>query len=173
MKKSKVSIIIKYVILAIAIAINVFILVNAFIEGQKSSEISGHATEVAANIINEAIPNTITEVSMPSFRQFFRKFAGHFCLFGLSGIFSSISFYLFLKDIHGIPHWTIHIMSGVFGFVVAIISELAQIVTDGRTGSMRDVAIDSTGYLLGLLVVVLVVLIVEFNIKNLQKKQVE
>lgn len=173
MKKSLPYIITKYVVLAIAIFLNVFILVQAFTEGAKSSEISGHASEVAANLINDVIPNTITEVSMPSFKQFFRKFAGHFCLFGLNGIFSTISFYLFLKDYEHFGVAIIHTISGVFGFLVALISELAQIVTSDRTGSMKDVAIDSVGYLLGLLAVLLVVFLVNLNIKLFQKKQAE
>ena len=174
MKKSLASIITRYVILAIAIAINVFIIVNAFIEGAKSSEISNGASDVAIKVIEEVSPGTFSsEVSRMSFKQFFRKFAGHFCLFGLNGIFSSIAFYLFLRDFKVIPRWSIHFMSGVFGFIMAVLSELAQVVTNGRNGTMKDVVIDSSGYLLGLIAVVIVVLIVEFNIKNIQKKQVE
>ena len=174
MKKSVSSIVVKYIILAIALAINVFIIVNAFIEGVKSSEISNGASEVAIKVIEDVSPGTFAvEASKVSFKQFFRKFAGHFCLFGLNGIFSSIAFYLFLRDVKVLPKWSIHIISAVFGFVMACLSELAQISTDGRTGSMKDVLIDSSGYLLGLLPVVIVVLIVEYNIKKIQKKQVE
>ena len=174
MKRSLTSTIVRYVILGIAIAINVFIMVNAFIEGAKSSEISNGASEVAIKVIEEASPGTFaTEASKVSFKQFFRKFAGHFCLFGLNGIFSSIAFYLFLRDVHTLPRWSIHLISGVFGFIMAMLSELAQVRTNGRSGSMRDVIIDTSGYLLGLLAVLIVVLIVEFNLRNVQKKQVE
>lgn len=173
MKKITAVKVIKYVVLGIAIALNIFILVNGFIPGNASGEMSGNAAENFIKVYNTLVPDGIPEAAKPVFKSNFRKIFGHFGLFGLDAIFTTTAFYLFLKDIEALPKWSIIICSALFGFIIAVLSELAQIITDGRSGSMRDVAIDSIGYLLGLLTVMIVIIIVEFNIKTAQKKQAE
>lgn len=162
----------KLLILLITIAINVFIIVNAALEGPKSSKISNSVGDTVINMINNVSgEEIISKPARPSFLAFFRKFGGHFCLFGLSGIFTTLSCYLFLKNTKLKNIFIILGISILIGFAIACISELIQIPTDGRVGSWKDIGIDTGGYFLGLLADFLVLLFVNIGVRNSNKKQ--
>lgn len=161
-----------FVMLFIALAINIFIIVNACFKGAKSSNISTSVGEAVINGINDiAGEDIISAPARPSFLAFFRKFGGHFCLFGLSGIFTSLTFYLFLKKSKLKNPFIIFGISLLVGFIIACVSEFIQVSVDGRFGSWKDVGIDSSGYLLGLIAVLIVAIIIKFSVKNTNKKQ--
>ena len=149
----------KWFILAIAVAINLFILINAFISGDVSAKESNDVAQTAAHVINTVKPETITPQNFPTFAFNFRKIVGHFLLFTFSGVFSTWAFYLFLnKTKVGYFPWILCITFAL-GFMLALISEFAQVFVEGRTGSWVDVGIDSGGYFIGVLPVILVLLI--------------
>ena len=155
MKKRQI---LKWVILVIAIAINLFILINAFITGEASAKESNMVAHTAADVVNTVKPETITPSNFDRFAFDIRKLVGHFGLFSVSGIFSSWGLYLFVKDSKaGYFLWQLLITFG-FGFVMAVTSELAQIFVEGRTGAWADVGIDFGGYFLGVLLVFLIFL---------------
>lgn len=146
MKKSNIA---KWVILAVAIAINVFIIVNACITGNVSAKESGNVSRFIASIINFFSPNAINDSNFDSFAAVIRKLVGHFGLFAFDAIFSTLAFHLFLKESKfKNPFWTIG-GSLIFGFVIAAVSELIQIITPDRYGTWGDIGIDFGGYFLG------------------------
>lgn len=156
MKKKNV---LKWIILTIAAAINVFILVNAFINGETSAKESNTVATGAAEVINTFKPGTITEDNFQGFALDIRKLFGHFGLFGASGLFSTWALYLFVKDTK-MSYFGYQVGSTlVFGFVMACVSEFAQKFTEGRYGSWIDVGIDMGGYFAGVLLVFLILLI--------------
>lgn len=168
--------ILKWIILAVAIAINVFILVNAFINGEASAKESNTIAHTAADVVNTVKPETITPSNFDKFAFDLRKAVGHFGLFALSGGFSTWTFYLFLKDTK-VGYFLYQLLfTFSFGFLMAVLSEFIQVFTDGRSGNWIDVGIDSSGYFIGVFLVILIVLIRKspiFYIENYKKNQVE
>ena len=151
--------ILKWIIFSIALAINIFILVNAFISGEVSAKESNSIAQTAADAINTIKPETITKENFPTFAFNLRKAVGHFGLFALSGGFSTWALYLFVKDQKiGYFVWQL-LMTFGFGITLAAVTELAQIGVDGRTGTFADVGIDSLGYFCGVFLVFLILLI--------------
>lgn len=166
MKKINV---LKWIILAIALAINVFIIVNALINGEASAEESNAVAHTAADVINTFKPETITEANFPRFAFDIRKLFGHFGLFAVSGVFSTWAFYLFVYD-KKIGYFLFEILiTLLFGFLMACLSEFLQVFTDGRTGAWKDVGIDISGYFIGVLLVILILLIRKSPIFKRQK----
>ena len=168
MKETKAHRIVKWIILTLAIAVNVFIIVNACIPGAQSSKESSWIVEPAANVINTIKPDTINSSNYDSFSSFIRKFVGHFSLFGLSGVFTTLSFKFFYYDKKQKFSFFI-IFSGISGIFLAILSELIQKFVPGRSGEVLDVLIDLAGYFIGLLVIVLIVYLLKRNTTKKEK----
>ena len=155
MNKQKI---LKWVVLGIALAINIFILVNALINGEVSAQESNSVAHSTAEVVNAVKPETITPKNFDRFAFDLRKAVGHFGLFALSGSFSTWSFYLFLKDckIGFFPFQLVFTFS--FGFLMAVGSEFAQNFVPGRNGNWLDVLIDFSGYFLGISLLFLIFL---------------
>ena len=172
----KKALFLKWFIFSIAVAINLFILINAFITGDVSAKESNTIAHTAADVINTIKPETITPQNFDRFAFDIRKAFGHFGLFALSGGFSTWAFYLFLKDCKiGYFVWLILISSGL-GFLLAVLSEFIQIFIKGRTGAWTDVGIDFSGFFLGIFVVFIVLLLKKskiFSLKNYVKNQAD
>ena len=150
MKKENI---LKWFILAIAIAINLFIMINAFINGEASAKESNDVAHAAADAINVVKPETITPRNFDTFAFNFRKAVGHFALFVASGGFTSWALYLFVKDKKvGYFLWQL-LMTFSFGILMALGSEFAQVFVEGRTGAWLDVGIDFAGYFCGVFLV--------------------
>ena len=169
MEESRTIKIIKWIVLGLAIAVNVFIIVNACIPGPQSSEESKWIVEPVANAINAIKEDTINSSNSDNFSSFMRKFVGHFSLFGLSGVFTTFSFKFFYYDkCQKYPLFII--FSSISGVFLAILTELIQLIVPGRSGEIVDVLIDVSGYLIGVLVIGIVVYILK--IKSTQKEMV-
>lgn len=170
MKKRNV---LKYIVLAIALAINLFILANSFVGGDASTAESAAITESTANVINGISPGTLSASNYENFIVFVRKVFGHFGLFGLSGVLSTWSLYLLLKG--GKYNYFLHFgsISFLFGFGLATLSEVVQIFIPGRSGSVEDILIDTIGYLIGVLLVILILFLAKKPIfsKNEQEEK--
>ena len=173
MKKKQI---LKWIIFAIAVAINLFILINAFINGEASAKESNTIAHTAADVINTIKPETITPKNFEKFAFDLRKLVGHYGLFVMSGGFSTWSLYLFVKDKKvGYFLWQFLITSG-FGILMALVSEFAQIFVEGRTGAWADVGIDVGGYFTGVFLVFLIFLLIKspiFNRDNYMENQAE
>ena len=163
---SKKRIVLKWVIFGLAIAINIFILVNGFLNGKVSTEESDGFSHVAADVINSVAENTITEQNFPAFAGFNRKLFGHFLLFVANGLASTFAFHDFVKQEKLSKSYFILALSMGFGVVIAVLSELAQLTTSGRAFSGWDILIDSGGYLLGGTIIFICLFVRELKSKN-------
>ena len=163
--------VIKWVIFGLAIAINVFILVNGFLNGEVSTKESDGFSKAAADVINTVSKDTITEKNFPAFAGFNRKLFGHFLLFVLSGLASTFAIHDLVKHPKYGKSYFIVLWSMVFGVSIATLSELAQLTTNGRAFSGIDILIDSGGYLLGCLIIFLVLFCKERKTKNIKELQ--
>ena len=160
MKKSKLDWILFSIFLVLALAINAYIIYHACLNGAKSSEASQGVVEVSEEVVNTISPGTVTPENHDSFATFIRKAFGHFGLFVISGLFSSLTLYFFLKDFKWYKHYFGIIISFGFGFSLAAITEIIQLNVPNRSGEFTDVLIDSSGYLLGLGIIVLVLFLI-------------
>ena len=160
----------KWFIFSIAVAINLFILINAFITGEVSAKESNSVAQTAADVINTVKPETITPANFPTFAFSLRKLVGHFGLFALSGGFTSWALYLFIKDTKvGYFVWQLCIGLG-YGLLLAIITELAQLFVEGRSGTFADVGIDFAGYFIGVFLVFLILFLKKSPIFHKEKQ---
>lgn len=154
MKKNKV---LTWIIFGITIALDIFIIVNAFINGEKSAVESNNFAHITADAINTVKPETITEQNFENFASFLRKFAGHFSLFTFTGVFATWSLFRFFS----VKNWIRISASFCHGLMLAFLSEFIQIFVSGRSGNFLDVGIDFGGYFLGSIFVFLILLSVE------------
>lgn len=119
----------------------------------------------------KAIPDS----NLNKFNAFLRKSIGHFGAFGLSGIFTTITLFLFLKDIlKGKKKYWIILISLGFGFALAGLTEIIQHFVKGRNGNFQDVLLDFCGYalfLIGLLIIYFIVILIIKLIKKLRQKK--
>ena len=169
MEESKAHKIIKWIVLTLAIAINVFLIVNACLPGTQSTQETDVVVKPVIDTINTIKEDTVNETNYVSFTRSFRKIIGHFFLFGVSGFLTTLSFKFFLYDRKQKLAFFI-IFSSISGIFFAILTEVIQTFVPGRTGMVTDVLIDLGGYFIGLLIVVLIVVII--NIRKNKKEKV-
>ena len=125
--------------------------------------------EISASIhISVSKRGVINNDNRTDFYQFMRKAAGHFFLFLLDGIVTTITLYMFLIRK---KKWLYLPISFGTGFAIAGITELIQYFVPTRSGLWRDVGINTLGYLIGLALVALVILIINVIIKYSKKKK--
>lgn len=146
----------KYIIHALAITINIFIIVQSSFKGSISSNQSGWVVNMMKNIINAFFKDAINDNNIDMFTTITRKLIGHFLLFGVSGLFSTWSIYLFFNTKIN-KTYLLMLISLLFGFFLATLTEFIQHFLPGRVGSYLDVIIDTSGYLLFLLIFYLIV----------------
>lgn len=133
-----------YIFLAIALAINVLIIVESAINGDGSASQSISVSESIA----EAIENIFPEAGIDhvAFHSAIRKIVGHFLLFGLSGIFTTLTFMMNDLMMKKFKYINIAFILSI-GLIVAMTSELIQYFTPGRYGALTDILIDFSGYI--------------------------
>ena len=141
----KVRRILFYVFLTLAVAVNVLIIVESCIGGDGSAAQSLSVSEAIANFIESIFPGAIKDHA--AFHSAIRKLIGHFSLFGLSGLFTTLTFVMndFLMEK---LKWKNIIIILLFGLVLALVSELIQYFVPGRYGVLTDVLIDYSGYII-------------------------
>lgn len=104
-----------------------------------------------------------------AFYLFIRKLIGHFGFFFLLGSVSSLFYYSFMKKN---KKWFIWIIINVVsGVAIAFISEfVCQSIAKGRYPSMKDVGIDSLGFIIATALITLIYFLV-LIFKNKKKKE--
>lgn len=168
MKKSKLDLILMIIFTVLALAINAYIIYHSCLNGSQSSQASQGVVEVSEEVVNTVRPGTVTSENYNAFATFIRKSLGHFGLFVVSGIFSSLSIYYIFKDFKWIKHFLNTIFALSFGLIVAMTTEIIQLNVPERSGEFTDVLIDYGGYLLGAFLVGLLLFLI---IRHQRKKQ--
>lgn len=132
---------------------------------EESSEVSKGVTEVVVEVINDVTNSNIT---VEEAGGVVRKVIGHFMWFGLIGIFGYLTFRSFF-----FKKYYLTLATGIpTGFVIALISELLQMLSSGRSCEFKDMMIDLGGYLTAFLVFIIVYLIVFFVNKKKENEQI-
>ena len=159
MKVSKKYLILTIIIVVLAVAINAYIIMHSCLDAVESTKASNGVVEVAEEVVNTVKPGTINETNYNDFATFIRKAFGHFGLFVISGLLSSLAVYLSFNPLK----WSklyLSIIALEFGLLMGLITELIQLSVAGRSGELTDVLIDFSGYLLGFLIILLVIFLV-------------
>ena len=167
MKVSKKYLIWTIILCVLAVAINVYIIVHSCLDAAQSTKASNGVVQVSEDVVNTVSPGTITPENHDEFATFIRKAFGHFGLFMISGLLSSLAFYFALSPHKWAKQFVIAPIGLGFGLLIGIITEVIQLNVPGRSGEFRDVLIDYSGYLLGALIIGLILFLV---IRNKNKK---
>ena len=146
-KKNKTLMII---FLILAIAINVFIIVEAAMSGEASGNQSGWLSNIIAKIFN------ITPDE--NFHHLVRKLIGHFSLYVVDGVITSLAEYFILKYKNNYSYKLTAIIFLGSGVVLASISEFVQLLAANRGFAVTDMLINFSGYFLGGTIIYLVTL---------------
>ena len=150
----------------LAVAINGYIIMHSCLDAIESTKASQGVVEVAEEVVNTVRPDTITPENHDSFATFIRKAFGHFGLFAVSGILSSLAFYLSLSPYNWCKHYMNVMFSLVFGLFIGVLTEMIQLSVSGRSGEAVDVLIDFSGYILGTLIIGLIIFLVIRKMRN-------
>ena len=166
--------ILKWIIFSVALATNLFIIVNSFISGDASNAESSVITNTAASAINGISPGTVTNENFESFTVLIRKIIGHFGLFCFSGALTTWAFYLFAKDTKFNYFIRFGLLSLLFGICLSWLTEFIQLFVPARSGSVTDVLIDFLGYFIGVLLVIFILFLAKkpiFQNQNQEEKR--
>lgn len=158
--KSKRFLVLSIIFSVLAIVLNAFIIYQSCLGSADSTEWSSPVVEAAATVVNTIKPETITEVNMPDFSLFIRKAIGHYGLFGLDGIITTLALIFATYETKFYSKYKGIIYSLIFGFFMAFLTEGIQLFTPGRSGEIMDALIDSSGYLTSFLAILLILLII-------------
>ena len=141
---------------------------HSCLDATKSTEAATGVIEAVEKVVNTVSPGTVTSDNYDSFATFVRKAFGHFGLFAISGLLSSLAFYLILNPLRGTKYYQMIIIALEFGLFMGLLTETIQLNVGGRSGELTDVAIDFSGYLLGFLIVLLILFLI---IRQQNKKE--
>lgn len=144
----------KWILFALAILLNAFIIINSCMNGNQSSAESGRVTNIIKNIINFFIHNAINDSNYEAFHGVIRKLVGHFGLFLLDGVIVSWDIHFLIQK----KWWIKLIITLSFGLLIAILTEAIQLAVPGRAGSALDILIDYSGYIIGAGIILLIFL---------------
>ena len=134
-----------YIFASIALAINALIIVESCIGGEGSATQSISFSETVASWIENMFPKA--NIDHAALHSALRKLIGHFLLFGGSGLFTTLA--IFINDYlrKRFKRKNIFFTLG-FGLLIAVVSELIQYFVPGRYGTLLDILIDYSGYIL-------------------------
>ena len=166
-KGSKLYWFITIIVIILAIAINGYIIMHSCLDAAESTKASQGVVEVAEDVVNTVRPETITPENHDSFASFIRKAFGHFGLFVVSGLLTPLAIYLSLSPFSWAKHYINVVFSLAVGLFMGILTESIQLSVPGRSGEIKDVLIDFSGYLLGTLIIGLILFLI---IRKLRKK---
>ncbi|MCQ2815458.1 MAG: VanZ family protein [Bacilli bacterium] len=154
----------------LAVAINAFIVYQSCLGGTKSTSWSEPVAEAVADVINTIKPDTITTENFEPFSISIRKIIGHFGLFGINGIISTLAIYFDLAYFNKMKLLYVGLFSSIFGFLIAGLTEIIQYFVPGRAGLFTDVLIDFSGFLLAVLGIIFIIFIISREIKKRENK---
>ena len=140
----------KHIQLIFTILWTLFIFTQSLLPGNGSSEQSGFIVDVLYPLVSKI---GIT-IQVNDFSFLIRKFA-HFTEYFILGLLLCI---LYIEIIKPNKLWLIVIIHGA---ITALIDETIQLFTPNRSGEVRDVLIDITGVIIGMILTKLVIKLIK------------
>ncbi len=175
MEKKKIF---AWIALLCFVAFSAFLVYEASMPGEVSSEHSGtvsnaiqDATEKVETAVGGGGEGSLSDKITTNFSEFaymVRKGIGHFGAFALLAMLGTFAFFVLAPDkASGV---TVALLLGV---IVATLTEYIQLHVEGRYGSFDDVMLDSAGYFAGFIFTVLIGIVVYLVKKSKNKKDVQ
>lgn len=130
----------KKILLTFSILWSLFITYNSSLPAEESSKGSGFITNLVFNMIDFVGLNIETDML-----EFFIRKLAHFTIFFIFAVLWS----LYFTEVKGLNRGTKLVL--VLGLLYACFDELLQKSVKGRSGELRDVLIDYSGVMFGLL----------------------
>ena len=155
-KQSRRYLIVLIIATVLALAVNIFIIVQSCLNGNQSTGAAHPVVTICKNFVNLLHKDAINDGNIDTFTFVIRKLFGHFGLYAFSGGLTSWALYMWIKPLRWFEPYIYVIISSIFGFLFSGLTELIQLFTPGRSGQFTDVLIDFSGYLFGLFIVLLV-----------------
>lgn len=146
---------IKYIFLILYLASIAMIFMSSLETGKESSEDSSEVTTVIVDEVKKITDDKV-QLDFDTTHFYVRKIIGHFGSFMLCSILGLLCFYLFtLKNKKAV------IVSISTGLIVAVVSELLQLLSEGRSCEIIDMLIDYSGYLCGTIFTLLIICLIK------------
>lgn len=149
----------KYLFLVLYIFITIIVFYKAFENAEQSTESSDKVTDTIVGAIDQITPGeeSITnKVDIEDIKVWVRKGIGHFGVFALLGIFTTLTYYFFIKK-----QYLSIIITILSGLLTAILSECIQLFSEGRVGSFADVILDFGGFIITFLITEVIIILFE------------
>lgn len=149
----------KYLFLVLYIFITIIVFYKAFENAEQSTESSDKVTDTIVGAIDQITPGeeSITnKVDIEDIKVWVRKGIGHFGVFALLGIFTTLIYYFFIKK-----QYLSIIITILSGLLTAIFSECIQLFSEGRVGSFADVILDFGGFIITFLITEVIIILFE------------
>ena len=155
---------IKYLFLILYIVMIGIIFYSSLENSSKSSKESSTVTNEIIEVV-EVVTNEKVILDYDTTHYYVRKVIGHFGSFVLCSIFGLLCFYFFILN-----KYKATLISVTVGIIIAIIAELLQLTSSGRSCEVKDMLIDYSGYLTGTIISFLIILLIR---KKQNKKSIE
>ena len=139
--KNKKAFTIMTIFLILAIGINVFIIVEAGMSGSESSTQSSWVADIIAKVFH-IVPDE-------NFHHIVRKLVGHFSLYVVNGILTTLAIYYSLKYKDAYKTNLFLIIYLLLGALLAALSEFVQLLAANRGFAFVDMLINYSGFFLG------------------------
>lgn len=149
----------KYLFLILYIFVTIIVFYKAFENAEQSTESSDKVADTIVGAIDQITPGeeSITnKVDIEDIKVWVRKGIGHFGVFALLGIFTTLTYYFFIKK-----QYLSIIITILSGFLTAILSECIQLFSEGRVGSFADVILDFGGFIITFLITEVIIILFE------------
>lgn len=151
----KVSKICFYIFLVLTIAVDAWIIVESCFDSDLSGYQSTNFSYYFVEFIKLFDPNTPLAKDPELTHYVIRKLIGHFAFFGLSGVVTAFTFVFSEDNLKNRKIQSIIALT-IFGYSLALLSELIQLFIPGRYFAFTDTLIDFSGFVLGAGVIYLV-----------------
>lgn len=131
---------------------------------------NGATSTAQSNVITEIIAESLTYVNViidpnsSEVKHLVRKLIGHFGLFFITGVFGIISI-IFLRRNRRLKIRSFIILY-CFGAFVAIITEVIQMISEGRGPSANDSLINLSGYSIPFVLYLIYIIYIHYKEKN-------
>lgn len=144
------------ILIIIGILIHILIFTQSLLSGSVSSNQSGFIVDTLYPLVSSVVIN----INVDTFGFIIRK-AGHFTEFFLLGLVWYMIYSKYFDKIKLILIVLTH------GLLTAILDETIQLFVNGRSGEIRDILIDFSGVLFGVLIIYFNNLILNKRTNNL------
>ena len=164
------NIALRYLLWVLVVAVMIFIFIHSAQNAKQSSETSGELVKTVLTVVVkdfQSLPEPEQQQAVDSLQFIVRKSA-HFC------IYLALGFLCFLAmNTYNIKKKTKILTSLTISLLYAISDEIHQIFVPGRAGQVRDVLIDFSGSLTGVVFALILIAIISKIVKKKEEVSYE